>query len=111
MITLRGKHLHLRGLEPKDIDLLELTENDESLWHLSSTVTPFSRYQLEQYILNANSDLYESKQLRLVISRDDGEALGFIDLYNFDPLNMRAGIGIIIVNQRDRGKGYAKEVW
>lgn len=109
MVTLKGETIKLRALEPSDIDFLESTENDESLWQLSNTIVPFSRYQLEQYILTASMDIYESKQLRLVISDYSNQPIGFIDLFEFDPVNNRAGIGIVILEANKRGKGFGKE--
>ena len=42
-------------------------------------------------------DIYEVKQLRLVICvSENDKAIGFIDLFDFDPKNQRVGIGIVI---------------
>jgi diamine N-acetyltransferase len=35
--------------------------------------------------------------------------IGLIDLFDFDPKNNRAGIGIVIQNETDRSKGFGKE--
>ena len=35
------------------------------------------------------------------------EAIGTIDLFEFDPYNNRAGVGILIAEQHSRGKGMA----
>ena len=96
----------LRALEPEDIDLLYLWENDPEVWEVSQTLVPFSRYILQLYLQNADKDIYETKQLRLMIALPDGKAVGAIDLFDFDPFNSRAGIGILI-NSEERSKGYA----
>ena len=57
----------LRALEPSDIDLLFQWENDTEIWNVSNTITPFSRYTLEKYVENAHLDIYQVKQLRLMI--------------------------------------------
>lgn len=107
-----GKNLELRALELADVDLLYGWENDSSLWHLSNTVAPFSRFILEQYVLNAAQDVYSSKQLRLMIDKtiNEGEkkTIGTIDIFDFDPINKRAGLGVLIVKD-ERKKGYASE--
>lgn len=108
---LSGKTLELRALELADVDLLYNWENDSKLWHLSNTVVPFSRFTLEQYILNAEQDVYSSKQLRLMIDKKSGGkrvTIGTIDIFDFDPANKRAGLGILIV-EKERKKGYASE--
>ena len=109
MVTLKGKHIYLRALEPEDLDFVFEIENDESFWELCSTQTPYSRYVIKKYLENAHKDIYEVKQLRLVISSYEDEPLGLIDFFDFDFKNKRAGIGIIIKDSRERGKGYGAE--
>lgn len=106
MDSLEGIKTKLRAIEPEDVDIIYQWENDLKIWHLSNTVTPFSRFAIEQYIFNS-SDIYSSKQLRLIIEVDN-ETAGCIDLFDFDPTNRRAGIGIFI-NENFRKKGYAKD--
>ena len=103
-----GQNIILRALEPSDIDLLYQWENDQSLWQLSNTVAPFSKFILEQYLLNSHQDIFTAKQLRLIIALKDSTSIGCIDLFEFDPNHKRAGIGILI-NDEYRNKGYASE--
>jgi diamine N-acetyltransferase len=108
---LQSDNIRLRALEPNDIDILYNWENDQEVWHLSNTVTPYSRYLLEQYVINSDQDIYTAKQLRLMIDKTDGEdieTIGAIDLFDFDPVNHRAGVGILII-KNERKKGYARE--
>ncbi|HEX8515781.1 MAG TPA: GNAT family protein [Bacteroidia bacterium] len=108
-MRLKGKHILLRALEPEDIDLLYAWENDTKNWNVSNTQTPFSRFLLEQYITTSHVDIYSAKQLRLMICKLEGTAVGSIDLFDFDPNHLRAGIGILIAEKTDRRKGYASE--
>ena len=110
MNILENSSVILRALEPEDLEILYSWENDPSVWHLSGTLVPFSRYLLKQYLENARKDIFELKQLRLVIERREGNrAVGAIDLFEYDPHHHRAGIGILIAHRSDRGKGYARE--
>lgn len=110
MNTLKGKNIFLRALEPTDLDFLYQVENDQRLWEVSNTSTPYSRYILEQYLQNSYRDIYEVKQLRLVICRtDDASSIGLIDLYDYDPKNRRVGVGIVIYSNADKRKGFASE--
>ena len=85
-------------------------ENNTSLWYVSNTLTPFSRFTLEQYVLNSHMDIYTAKQLRMMIIRnEDKAAAGTIDLFDFDPFHKRAGLGIMILEEYRR-QGYATEV-
>jgi diamine N-acetyltransferase len=109
MITLKGENIYLRALEPEDLDFIHAVENDESIWEISSTQTPYSKYLIKQYLENAHKDIFEVKQLRLVISTYDNVALGMIDLFDFDFKNKKAGVGILVKEPEDRLKGYGRE--
>jgi len=109
MQVLKGEHIHLRGLEPEDLNFLFNTENDSNFWEVSSTQTPFSRYILEQYITSSNQDIYQTKQLRLIISENiSDQAVGIIDLFDFNPQHQRAGVGVLIIKEQQQ-KGFASE--
>jgi diamine N-acetyltransferase len=103
MITLKGDNIYIRALEPNDLEFIYAVENDQSIWEVSNTQTPYSRFLIRQYLENAHQDIYEAKQLRLAICQDqDFPALGLIDLFDFDPKNNRAGVGIMILNDANR---------
>jgi diamine N-acetyltransferase len=102
----------LRALEPADIDALYRWENDPEIWHVSNTCTPYSKYILEKYIENSHLDIYQVRQLRLMIDIvENGDmqqrSIGTVDLFDFDPYHNRAGIGILIGDKSDRKKGFA----
>ena len=96
-------NLSLRALEPNDLDLVYDIENDKSLWVYSNTTSPFSNHTLKKFIENSHLDIIEHKQLRMVIA-DDKKSCGFIDLYDYDFVNRRVGVGIIIF-EKYRSKG------
>ena len=109
-MNLSGKNIILRALEPSDIDMLYKWENDPATWKVSHTLAPFSRHTLEQYILSAHEDIYTAKQLRLVIQKKDpSAAIGTIDLFEFDPLHLRTGVGVMIADETDKRNGHATE--
>tara|TARA_B110000503_G_C7083269_1_gene386102 strand:- start:466 stop:990 length:525 start_codon:yes stop_codon:yes gene_type:complete len=109
MKTLLGEHIILRALEPEDLNFLYQIENNESFWEVSHTQTPFSKYILKQYLENAHLDIYESKQLRLLIEeKSTKKQVGMIDLFDFNPQHKRAGIGILI-HPDFENKGFASE--
>ena len=110
MVTLKGKHIFLRALEPEDLEFVYAIENDESIWNVSNTQMPYSRFLIRQYLENAHQDIYEAKQLRLAICQNDSfSAIGLIDLFDYDPRNNRAGVGILIQNEENRGNGIGSE--
>ena len=109
---IRTENIRLRAVEPGDVDLLYGWENDPEIWHVSNTLAPYSRFQIEQFVLNAQQDLYATGQLRLIIEADgesrQGIAAGAVDLFDIDPVNRRAGIGILITGEH-RNQGIATE--
>jgi diamine N-acetyltransferase len=109
---MEGKNVRLRALEPEDVDLLYAWENDTSIWKVSNTLEPFSRFHLEQYVLNSRNDIYATRQLRLMIDLVnpglEEKSVGAIDLFDFDPVHARAGVGIL-VRESSRMKGFAAD--
>jgi len=106
---LQGKNIYLRALEPEDLDFLSKIENDESLWEVSNTLAPYSKFVLKQYLKQSHLDIYQIKQLRLVIvNKSQNKEVGLIDLFDFNPQHKRAGVGIA-VTKKHRYKGYATE--
>ena len=109
MQVLQGNTINLRALEPEDLDFLYVIENDTRFWEVSSTQTPYSKHILQRYIANAHQDIYEAKQLRLVIVNTKTKIpVGLIDLFDFNPQHKRAGIGILIL-ESEQEQGYAAE--
>lgn len=109
-MLLNNNTLQLRALEPEDLNTLYLWENTTSLWVQGNSLAPYSRMALRKYINETQlTDIYESKQLRLMITlKDSKESVGVIDLYDFDIRNSRAGVGILI-DSSFRNKGYASQ--
>ena len=104
---LENDHIRLRAIEPEDIDVLYMWENDTELWELGSSIAPFSRYIIKEYLINSKQDIYQNKQLRLMIElKESRTAIGTIDLYDFDAFHSRAGVGILIdKSYRNQGFG------
>lgn len=112
--TLENDIVKLRAPELPDIDLLYVWENNMEIWKASNTITPFSRFVLKKYIETSHLDIWETKQLRLIIEAKNQNSLmfvpvGLVDLFDFDPFHLRAGVGVLIANKEYRQKGYATE--
>lgn len=105
---LAGENIIFRTIEPKDIDCLLAWENDTENWKVSNTFVPFSRKLMEEYVYSAQ-DIFTTKQIRFIIEDKETNAqLGCVDLFEYDPFHLRAGVGILI-DKNHRNKGIAKE--
>ena len=108
-MSLEGELTRLRALEAEDVDLLYVWENDPAVWGVSGTLAPFSRHTLRRFLDEQRFDLYAARQLRLVVETLDGRAVGLVDLFEFEPVDLRAGIGFLIHGAGDRGRGFASD--
>jgi diamine N-acetyltransferase len=99
--------IKLRKIEPSDLPFLYQCENDASSWADGANHNPLSQQDLRNYIESTTGDIYRDGQLRLIIMEDE-TTLGCIDLFDFDPRNRRAAIGMYIIPEA-RGKGLGKE--
>ena len=103
-----NENILLRAIEPEDLDRLYAWENNPLLWDVGNTRNPYSRFVLKQYIVDSDKDIYENKQLRLMmVSRQTGETVGTVDLFDFDIHNSRIALGLF-VDPAFQGKGYAR---
>lgn len=94
---LENNILSLRAPEPEDLELLFKWENDTEVWKFGSAISPYSKYVLKQYIIDAQTDIFQSKQLRfMIVLKREQISVGTIDLYDFDAINSRCGVGIYI---------------
>ncbi len=104
---IKNDTITLRCAEPQDAELIYAWENDRDVWRVSGTHAPYSRFQIEQFLLSDN-DLQANKQLRLMIGlTESGNTIGCIDIYDYDAVNERASVGILI-DKAHRRQGYAK---
>ena len=108
--------IHLRKIEPNDLPFLYQWENDASVWADGSNHNPLSQQDLRDYIESTTGDIYKDGQLRLIIEEQSPitndqspiTTVGCIDLFDFDPRNRRAALGMYIAPEY-RGKGVGHE--
>ena len=96
MDLLQKDGYRLRAPEPEDLACMMQFENTPSLWSVSNTTGPYSRFFLKQYLESNRNDIYADNQLRLMIESPEKQVVGIIDLFNFDPFQSRAEVGIVI---------------
>lgn len=109
MKTLQSEWIRLRAMEPEDLEALYRMENDPEVWTISYTQAPYSKYMLKKFIDASVEDIYTAKQLRLMMDeKESSKTAGIVDLFDFEPLHRRVGIGIL-VDKEYRQKGYAGE--
>lgn len=99
---------YLRAPEPEDLQWLYGVENDATLWYLGISKEPWSKAVLADYLAAQPGNLQRDGQLRLLFVYN-GETAGAVDLFDYDPVARKAGIGIVL-SQAFRGKGLGKMV-
>ena len=102
-------NIQLRAIEPSDLEVLYLWENDPDVWRVSGTLAPVSRDRLARFISEQCYDLYATRQMRLIVDVD-GVMVGSVDIFDFEPLHRRFGLGILIYADEHRRRGYASRV-
>jgi diamine N-acetyltransferase len=106
--TLSPATVILRALEPDDLEFLFQLENDPELWAASDVLpAPVSRHALRDYLRHAAASLAEAGQMRLIISDEEKQSVGTLDLFDYSALHQRAGVGITVL-RRARRQGCAQ---
>ncbi len=106
---LKGKSIYLRAVEKEDASTLFIWENNPANWKVSNTEIPFSLHSIHQ-LIEQQSNIRNSGQLRMIICLNDTHfPIGAFDLYDVSFKHGFASIGILIAEEKERGKGYARE--
>ena len=110
MSYLSGTNIYLRAIEPEDLDILYQWENDSSLWVHGCTLAPFSKFTLREYIQNSCYDIYQTRQLRMMITlKKTNETIGMVDLFEIDPHHERGAVGMTYFLQfKDNGDVFCR---
>ena len=100
------KNVTLRRPKLLDLDQLLLWENnlDNSLF--SDNPIFYTAEQIEEF-LNSDQDIFLDRQIRFIID-SSGFPVGCVDLFKYDMVNSRAGVGIFI-DEKFRNMGIATE--
>lgn len=97
----------LRAMEPHDVELLYALENRSEEWWLGGALNPVSRETLKNFA-SGQHELWRDLQLRMMVEtmQANSQTVGAVDLYQLDPRNKRAGVGIVI-EKSERRQGHA----
>ena len=97
------KNVTLRRPKLLDLDQLLLWENnlDNSLY--SDNPIFYTRVQIEQF-LTSDQDIFLDRKIRFMIDSSDSP-IGCVDLFEYDMVNSRAGVGIFI-DEKFRNMGF-----
>ena len=100
------KNITLRKPKLLDLDQLILWENnlDNSLF--SDNPVFYTNEQIEDF-LTSEQDLLLDAQIRFMIGFN-GSSVGCIDLFDYDMVNSRAGVGIFI-DEKFRNRGFGSK--
>jgi len=110
MAFLENENLFLRAMEPEDLDILYQWENNSELWKHGSTLTPYSKFALRDYLADSLLGIVHSGQLRMmVIDKKSNATIGTVDLFDYDPIQQRAAVGIL-VDAAYRRKSFGAEI-
>ncbi len=108
-MLLRGQKVYLRAVEPEDATKIMIWENNPEHWRVSGTEALYSMHGILEYI-NSIQNFRQSGEQRLIICKKENDTpIGTLDLFEANFKHGRAGIGILIGEKDERGKGYAKE--
>lgn len=108
---LKGTMLYLRAVESSDATMLYLWENDINHWRIANTEVPFSMHAIHN-LIEQYASIRTSGHLRLIICLNESQLpIGAIDLYDINFRHGFATVGVLIANQEDRNKGFAKEAF
>jgi diamine N-acetyltransferase len=93
----------LRAMEPADAARLHEWENRAEEWWLGATMGPWSLAAMEAFA-RGEQDVWAAGQTRLILTHSSSP-VGAFDLYDVNPRNRTAGVGVLI-DEAHRGNGH-----
>ena len=99
--------VNFREIDLLDTDFILEIENNKDLWKVSHTTEEFTKKDIDLFIARNILEGLSSSQKRWIITIDNTNC-GCMDLFDFDQVNKRAGIGIVI-HPHFQNKGIATE--
>ena len=84
---LTGEKVTLREMKAADLDRIHKWENKPELWYLGDVHEPLTKEEIHAFLQHTTGDIYLDGQLRLIIDDKDDNAVGCIDLFDFDKYN------------------------
>jgi diamine N-acetyltransferase len=106
---IRGQKTFLRPPVSADIELMVAWENLPEVQAVSEHTGTLRSKDIEDF-LTQSKDLFTDGQMRLIICHaSTHEAVGIIDVFDYNPVLGKAGVGILIGDSENRGKGMASD--
>jgi len=107
--VIKGNNIILRKLIPEDALLLFQWENDPKTAVFTDEYQRVSIPEIEAFIEDADN-IQENRQMRwMILEKATRRSLGTLDLYDISFDQQRAGIAILIADEKDRKQGFAYE--
>lgn len=105
-----GERVKLRPIEPEDIALLYIWENDPSLSLSNFLIFPISKNNLLDLVKQVDLPIQDGGTILFIIEtrEETPQTIGYISLYNYSYFHRRGAIGILI-DIPYQSRGLAKE--
>lgn len=93
-----NERIRLRSMEAEiDTPYLSQWEGDSDAWISSGVLNPIAASAIEAHIIRSSTALVDHGQMDLMIETIlEGKPIGYVQLYDYDPINQRLGLGVYI---------------
>ena len=106
---LHEKNIRLRKVDRSDFDCLLRWENDPENWTVSGTKEAFTPEEIHAFIEEQQSGATPDQVRWIICAGIENRPVGTLDLFEINPVERCAGVGILIAEQADRQCGYASQ--
>ncbi len=103
-----SEEIFIRDVQVSDHIIIFKWENDPENWVVSERDKVYTFEEIQALIASA-ADFKESNQKRWMISKQDNQVIGTIDVFQGGFKKGQVGIGILIAEEENREKGFAKQ--
>jgi diamine N-acetyltransferase len=104
----QNPEIRLRIVEENDAQLLLIWENNTDIWLVTGTEKPYKLTEMLDFI-EQSKQIVNYGQIRfIIIDNEKDTPIGTIDLYDYSAEKRSASVGILIAEEKYRGRKYAK---
>jgi len=101
--------IYISEVTRNDLTYIHWVENLEEFWHINEHPGPYTLEEITDCFFPSRIYSLHKQQRWIIWKSEDKSPLGILDAFDYDESDKSIGIGILIPNKAEHGKGYGTE--
>jgi diamine N-acetyltransferase len=101
--------IYISEITRDDLPYIHWVENLEEFWHINEHPGPYTLEEITECFFPSRIYSLHKQQRWIIWKTENNTPLGILDVFDYEESDKSIGIGILIPNKKEHGKGYGKE--